>query len=225
MSTENLTARNLKKLPAPKTGRVEYFDRGKGGVRGLCLRVTANGHRSWCVFYRHKGSLRRYTIGDLEQFGLAAARDRAKDILRRAATGEDPQAQKKAGRLGDTVRELAEAFIERYSKRQKKTWQKDKQMIDRDLLPKIGSKKGADIKRADIRSVLAAIESRGPILANRSSRSTAASSAGASRRSWAASPSTHATASPSPARSVGVNAHLAMMRSGQCGQRCQPSSR
>lgn len=168
MPTEDLNARNLKNLPAPENGRIEYFDHGKGGVRGLCLRVTASGHRSWSVFYRHKGALRRFTLGDLAQFGLADARGEAKDILRRAAKGEDPQAQKKADRLGDTVRELAEAFIERYSKRHKKSWRKDQLMMERDLLPKIGSKKAAEIKRSDIRSALAAIEIRGPILANRS---------------------------------------------------------
>jgi integrase len=164
-----LNSRNAKTVPAPAKGRAEYFDRGQGGVRGLCLRVTAKGHRSWCVFYRHKGVLRRYTIGDLDDgIGLADARDQAKDVLRRVAKGDDPQAEKKAGRLGDTVRELAEAFIERYSKRRKKSWRKDEQMINRDLLPKIGGKKGADVRRADIKGVLAAIEARGPILANRS---------------------------------------------------------
>jgi hypothetical protein len=50
MPIEELNARDLSKLRAPQKGRIEYFDHGNGGVRGLGLRVTASGHRSWSVF-------------------------------------------------------------------------------------------------------------------------------------------------------------------------------
>jgi hypothetical protein len=89
----------------------------------------------------------------LATFGLADARDEAKDILRRAANGDDPQAQKKADRLGDTVSELAEAFVERCSKPHKKTWRKDKQMIDRDLLAQDRQQEGGRCQARHIRSV------------------------------------------------------------------------
>jgi integrase len=166
MPTVTLTARNVAKLPAPKSGRIEYFDKK---LPGFGLRVTDKGARSWIVLYRHKGTQRRYTIGALSQsLGFGAARDQAKAILRRAANGEDPAADKKREREAETVKELAEQYIEDHAKKHKRSWRADENIINKDLIPRFGNRKPIDITRPDIRGMLKEIEERGsPIQSNR----------------------------------------------------------
>jgi integrase len=132
------------------------------------LRVTANGHRSWICFYRHKGDLRRYTLGSYPQIGLADAREGAKEILRRAAKGEDPAADKRRERKTDTFRDLAQRYLDEHAKAKKRTWRADNNIIHKDLIPRFGSRKAAELTRRDIRDVLKAIRDRdAPIQANR----------------------------------------------------------
>src|SRR5438876_11510387 len=87
MPTVTLIARGIAGLEAPAAGRIEYFDKA---TPGFALRVTASGHRSWVCLYRHKGEVRRYTLGGFPKLGLGDAREKAKEILHRAAKGEDP---------------------------------------------------------------------------------------------------------------------------------------
>ena len=72
--------------------RAEYRD---GHTRGLVLRITPNGKKTWAVFYRRKSDARkrRYTIGAYPAFSLNEARDRAQEILAAVARGEDPAGQ------------------------------------------------------------------------------------------------------------------------------------
>ena len=72
--------------------RAEYRD---GHTRGLMLRVTPNGNKTWAVLYRRKSDARkrRYTIGAYPAFSLNEARDRAQEALAAVARGEDPAAQ------------------------------------------------------------------------------------------------------------------------------------
>src|ERR1700730_13058587 len=103
MPTVTLTARNVAKLAAPESGRIEYFDKH---LSGFGLRVTDKGARSWITLYRHKGSQRRYTIGALSpSLGLVEAKAEGKTILRRAAAGEDPATDKQLARGAETVEE------------------------------------------------------------------------------------------------------------------------
>jgi hypothetical protein len=167
MPTVTLTVRNVTTLEPPKSGRIEYFDKN---LSGFGLRVTDKDARSWIVLYRHKGIQRRYTIGALSQsLGLLEARDNAKAVLRRAASGEDPAADKRRDREAETIRELAEGYIEEHAKKHKRTWRTDQNIINKDLIPRLGNRKPADVTRADIRGMLKDIEKRGsPIQSNRS---------------------------------------------------------
>jgi len=116
MPTVTLVARGIAGLEVPQKGRQEYFDKS---TPGFGLRVTSGGHRSWICLYRHKGEKRRFTIGPYPQLGLADARERAREVLRRAAKGEDPAADKKRERKAETIRELAERYLEEYAKEKK----------------------------------------------------------------------------------------------------------
>jgi integrase len=165
MPTVTLIGRGIAGLEAPATGRIEYFDRA---TPGFALRVTPNGHRSWVCFYRHKGRLRRYTLGTFPKLGLGDAREKAKEVLRGAAKGEDPASEKKRDRKAETVRDLALRYLAEHAKAKKRTWKADRNILNKDLVPHFGARKAVEITRRDILEMLKAIKARGAaIQANR----------------------------------------------------------
>jgi integrase len=164
MATYRLTDRFIQSIK-PKNVRVDYADEK---VTGLALRVTEAGAKSWSIRYRHRGRLRRLTLGSLDALTLAQARDRARDELHAASKGDDPAQLKQAARKAETVEQLADDFIAKYSKPRKKSWKADQQRLNRHVLPTWKHRAAADITRADVRQLVAHVaEESGPIEANR----------------------------------------------------------
>ncbi len=161
------TVRSLEAVKPPKSGRVESWDED---VRGLGLRVSASGRKTWVLMYRVRGDkrLRRATLGTYPTLTLADARDQARADLRAATKGRDPASERKAERQAETFGELAEEYIERYAKKRKRSWFKDRQALDRDLLPRFRHRKAAGITRREVITLLEEIADRGaPVGANR----------------------------------------------------------
>jgi integrase len=89
-----LTETQVAKLECPAGKKdVLIFDEVQ---RGLALRVTAGGSRSYLVQYSFGGSKRRVPLGDLT---LAKARSVAAEILGNVAAGRDPAGDRKAAHL------------------------------------------------------------------------------------------------------------------------------
>src|SRR5438067_5678336 len=78
MPTKKLTDLFVERAKPPAHGRVEYFD---AAFPGLALRITANGAKSWCTFYRFNGRLRRFTIGRYPAIKPVQARREASAAL------------------------------------------------------------------------------------------------------------------------------------------------
>src|SRR5262249_12983200 len=95
----SLTELFVARVKPPAQGRVEYFD---AAFPGLALRVTANGSKSWCTFYRFKGRLRRFTIGAYPAIKPAQARREAAAALDRARGGIDPAVGSERGATHET---------------------------------------------------------------------------------------------------------------------------
>src|SRR5260370_36273392 len=95
LPTKKLTDLFVERVSAPAKGRIEYFD---ASFPGLALRVTDKGAKSWCVFYRLNGRLRRFTIGSYPQVMPADARRQAQGALDRVRAGTDPTEEKRARR-------------------------------------------------------------------------------------------------------------------------------
>jgi integrase len=159
--SHNLTATMVNALK-PKKKRVYYFDKN---LPCFCVSVTPNGAKSYSVVYMHAGRFRRYTIGTTDQFTLADARDKAREIRRTAAKGADPASEKKRKRQVEikTFENLAEAYMERYAKR-KKSWKEDQRIID-SYLKRFKNVPVTEVKRADVRAMLDELGER--IIANR----------------------------------------------------------
>ena len=171
--------------------RTELPDRG---CRGLYLVIQPGGAKSWAVRYRYKGKPRKLTLGPalvLERgeaepahdptidgsVTLAAARMLASDALRKVVQGADPAEQKQrekadtealqAKLAGDTVENLKIQFIERYAKRQNRSWKQTEWIFDKLVLPAWKGRTVHDITKRDVIDLIEGIEQDRPILANR----------------------------------------------------------
>lgn len=167
MARIRFTERTLRALKSPASGRSEFFD---ATTPGFGLRVSASGGRRWFVMFRIDGRLERLTIGPAGDGGLslADARQRAKDALNAAAKGKNLAAEKRVGRKVETFEELAARYIEEHAKPSKRSWARDKEILDRDVLPAIGRLKANRVTRADVKAILRGIVARGaPVMANR----------------------------------------------------------
>ena len=104
-----LTAANIRMLPAGATARRDYRD---DILRGLVLRVSPTGARTFALAYSRAGRNRRYTLGPTPPLTLAEAREEGRKVLARIMLGEDPQAARAAAlRKRLTVAELVKAAL------------------------------------------------------------------------------------------------------------------
>src|SRR5438045_1979203 len=111
MPTKRLSDLVSDHLKPPSSGRVEYFDNKKAG---LALRLTSKGAKSWCLFYRMGGRLRRYTIGSFDRFNTKAAHEAADAAWALINKGIDPGAQKRARRAAPDVAETGNTIAAAY---------------------------------------------------------------------------------------------------------------
>ena len=164
MPTVTLTARHIDSIK-PTTTRVEYVD---DKVPGLALRVMPTGVKSWTVRYRHRGRLRRVTLGSAAVITLAQARERVRDLLHDASKGADPATEKQAGRKAQTIGDLADLYIEKWAKPRKRSWKADDNLLRKKVLPRWQHRAIADITRQDVRQLVEGVAEAGaPIVANR----------------------------------------------------------
>jgi integrase len=148
--------------------QIDYFD-PEQDPPGFGVRVSHKGARTWVFMYRYNGVKRRMKLGIVGKLGLRAARDLARDVAEAVRKGRDPASESKAARVRvETLKELAAAYIAEYAKPKKRSWKKDEQILDREVIPFIGRKRVVDVTRQDIREdVLRRIVARGaPVRAN-----------------------------------------------------------
>ena len=132
--------------------------------RGLALMVQRTGRKSWKCVYTMGGAPRWYHIGDAAAIGLADARLLASRVMFAVAEGKDPYADRKAERSKGTFEELAERYVDEYAKRRNKSWRQAAALVRKHLIPRWGKLQAHDIKRPDVKAMMARIEA--PITAN-----------------------------------------------------------
>ena len=159
--------RGLEALEPPATGRANYTEAGPKRIPGLVLRVSATGSKSWGLWYRVNGQQRVMTLGKFPTIGIAVAKENAKKVLRRVQTGEDPALEKQEARKAPTVRQLADEYLEwAVDKKRAASVRNDRAMLNTIILPKMGSRKVADITRKDVEA-LHRLKKKTPYRANR----------------------------------------------------------
>ncbi len=158
-------------VDALKSAASEYFLWDEK-LAGFGVRVQTTGVRSYVVKYRAGGGraapTRRMTLGALGKLTPDEARKLAKATLGAVAHGADPAAEKGAERRGATLKELAELFLAEHveAKRKASTAAHYRDVLERLVLPELGSRKAEKITVADI-AKLHAKQHAHPYQANR----------------------------------------------------------
>jgi integrase len=151
---------------------VEYFD---AAFPGLALRITDKGRKSWSLFYRLNGRLRRFTIGRYPAIKPAQARRDAIAALERVRQGIDPAEEKRTRRDTrspevETFDALARDYLDRHVKRNSAaaTYQEAKRDLGYNVLPKWRNRTLASITRRDVVDLIDGLVARGvEVQANR----------------------------------------------------------
>jgi integrase len=166
MPSLKLTARTVEAARPPDSGRLELFDED---LPGFCIRVTPNGRRTACVFYRVGSRLRRATLGTLPPLTLADARQLAREALRDAALGQDPASAKREARDALTVTALVRDYIEAGEGRRSATTTGDYRRTLKAVLQEspLGLQAAQQVGRGELRAFLEGIARKTPIRANR----------------------------------------------------------
>lgn len=141
------------------------YEIGITGSRGLCLRVFPTGTKNFEFRYTaDNGSRRRHPLGAYPDIGLATARAKAAALRVSVIEGGDPSArrasEREQARTGETLAELADAYWRAAAKglhggrrrpKSEVTIKKEKTYWKNHIEPQLGSRRFAEIKRADIR--------------------------------------------------------------------------
>ena len=149
--------------------RVNYFD---AKTRGLVLRTTPTGIKSWAFVYRAKGRPQWMTLGAYPAVTLADARElalsqrHAIDVQKRDPAAEQ-RFQRKAAKLPPvpakpvfTFADLAKLY-ETFAKGKKKTWRDDVGKVKRYLIPAWGNLPLRDITRVHVHELLDTLVAKG----------------------------------------------------------------
>ncbi len=144
-----ITKRSAESAKA-ETGTAFLWDRE---VRGFGLKTTPTGHKVYLLQYRHRGRVRRYTIGAHgSPWTPESARQEALRLLVEVASGSDP-AERKARRSGGaTVAELCARYMTDHAKRYnaETTVRRVTYLVEKQIKPALGTRKVEDVTRADV---------------------------------------------------------------------------
>lgn len=140
--------------------RAEYRDHR---YPGLCLRVSASGHRSWSFVYRFRGRLTRLSLGPATALGVADAVRLSKRAALAVAEGHDPA--RSNAREQRTVAALFEEY--RAVAARKKGWPEEHRILKREILPRLSHRLVSEISRADLHDLTKKKVASAPVMANR----------------------------------------------------------
>ena len=178
-----LTKTFIDNAELPDKGQIDYFD---AHLPGFVLRVSANGRKSWVIFYRvkagpDKGKQRRMTIGQYPVTKLSEARDEARALLRDAAAGGDPAKDKQDAKKAPppiedtpdqgtpgTIKPATAAFVEDHPKWSAKHQAETERIFNTYVVPLWGDQMIGAITDDDAHQLIKAVaRDNGPIMANR----------------------------------------------------------
>lgn len=127
----NFTVAKLKSLPVP-TGskRQTYHDTTE---KGLVVILTPKGTKSFYLYRKLEGKPERVFIGHYPDLSIENARKKAAALKGEIAQGANPQRERKQLREETTFGELFAEYMERYSKKQKRSWIYDEREVNKFL--------------------------------------------------------------------------------------------
>lgn len=163
--TNDLAVRNLKAKRGAEI--TEYADKTN---RGLLLRVSANGRKTWYYRYRDDGQRRFIQLGRYPSVSISEA---LALYEHHRTAGTDPWTEHQAEKQGEaarlTLEQLADKYTQEYAKPFKRSWKRDSDLLNRNVLgrvegfpvPPISARKADEITRQDLLRVVAKVSGRG----------------------------------------------------------------
>lgn len=137
----------------------------KGEGNGFNLRVMPSGVKTWLYLYTFDGKRKEMNLGTYPDVKLETARDSFDAAKKRVKNGFDPLAEKELAaderRKAPTVSDLIDEYIKKHAMVNKRQWQEDERLLNKDALPVWGKRKAADIKKRDVVLLLESIVERG----------------------------------------------------------------
>jgi len=163
-----LNDKRLRSL-TPRAARYEIPDSA-----GLSVRVMPGGSITFQYRYRLHRKPERLMIGHYPHTSLDEARDKHRAARKLVKQGISPALRKKSEDMAiasaESVRQLAGEFMERYINVKRKRPDNAEQMLNADVIPKLGPLKVKDVTRRHVTMMLDAIVDRkANIQANRTS--------------------------------------------------------
>jgi len=179
MPTIHLSDQAIKALK-PESKRVEYYDDNliradklvKAGSKGLGLRISPGGTKTFFFTYWHGSSSHRITIGTYPNINLKHAREKATKYAELVAEGGNPNRVRNKAKSEKpvTLKEYADRFESEYVGRKlKQSTQSDyKSRLNKIRShQKIANLPLVDLKREHIRAFLKQESIKNPVNANR----------------------------------------------------------
>ena len=149
---KHLTDLGIERMNPPKAGQVEIFDLG---YPGLALRIGNGGAKSFVLFFRREGKLKRVTLGRWPRITLVVARD-----AWRAIQEGKPLAQEQSG--GELFSAVAEEWLRRdQSKNKASSVYQVTRALELDVLPAWRGMRVDEIGKRHVIELLDAITDRG----------------------------------------------------------------
>lgn len=150
--------------PPDKT-RTRLADAG-----GLYLETTPNGSRRWFWKYRFGGSEKRLSLGSYPAITIREARLSRDTARLKLKNGTDPVQQRKLEKLvvqsnnDNTVGAAANTWFEHMASKWSEPHRiRERRNLDKDLLPRLGSRPINEVKPLELKAVLLAVEARGSL--------------------------------------------------------------
>ncbi len=155
----NFTVPWLDKLKPP-TQREDYRDKS---TRGLQLRVSPTGVKSFSYTFRFGNKMGRVTLGKYPDLNLKTARQKTDEFRRLVMLGIDPRSEKrnKLAKQKMTVERMVTEFINQYAKPKNSSWKQAESNLRLYLVSALGRQSIHDVTRPDVHSILDELIGRG----------------------------------------------------------------
>ncbi|MBL8667993.1 MAG: site-specific integrase [Rhodospirillales bacterium] len=171
-ASERLTDKLVRALAVPAQGATITYD---ADVPGFGARITATGARAFVLNYRCAGRERRMTIGGFPTWSTTAAREEARELRRKVDAGIDPMLEREisdaaalAERSAPTMQHLFARYQREHLPRKAPRAAADDASMWRNIvLPRLGSRKVAEVRPDEIDALHAEVSRTRPVRANR----------------------------------------------------------
>ncbi len=165
-----LTIRKVRSLEPSNGKATRLWD---ADVKGLHVKVTPTGEKSWFFYYRSEGKQHCPKLGSFPTMTVDQAREAARIMAGDVAKGANPaserQRQRAEARKAVTVARLCDLYVREYAKRRKRpaSARNDELNLNKHVVPALGAKRVREIERPQIVTLITEIGKDTPIAANR----------------------------------------------------------